>query len=39
MPRFLTATLALGLLGPALWAVDEPKEKSKSDKSSAAEKA
>jgi hypothetical protein len=35
MRRFLTATLALALLGPALWALDEPKEKPKTEKPTA----
>jgi hypothetical protein len=39
MRRLLFSTLALVLFGPALWALDEPKDKSKSDKPSAADKA
>lgn len=39
MRRYLTTTLALVLLGPALWALDQPKSQSKSDKSSAAQQA
>jgi hypothetical protein len=38
MRRFVATTLALVLLGPALWALDPPKEKSKADKASAAAK-
>jgi hypothetical protein len=39
MRRFLTVTLTIVLLAPALWALDDPKSQSKSDKPSAAEKA
>jgi hypothetical protein len=39
MWRLLLTTLTLTFLGSALWALDDPKEKSKSDKPSAAEKA
>jgi hypothetical protein len=39
MRHLVNSALALVLVGSALWAVDDPKEKSKSDKPSAAEKA
>ena len=39
MRHLVNSVLALVLFGSALWAVDDPKEKSKSDKPSAAEKA
>ena len=39
MRRLVSVALALVLLGPALWALDDSKEKAKSDKPSAAEKA
>jgi hypothetical protein len=39
MRRFMTATLALVILGPALWALDETKEKSKKDKQATPEQA
>ncbi len=38
MRRFAATTLALVLLGPALWALDQPKDKSKADKPSTAAK-
>src|SRR6516225_1245852 len=38
MRHLLNSALVLVLLGSVLWAVDEPKEKSKSEKSSTAEK-
>jgi hypothetical protein len=39
MRHLVNSALALVLLGTALWAVDDPKKESKSDKQSAAEKA